>query len=104
MHTNSITIGIDKLPSDRVTYETGMKTAISVDDRLLDDADRAAKEMGLSRSRLVSVALEAFLRYRRQEQMLEQLNRAYGGEADPADLRTAKKMKAKFRSTIKERW
>jgi len=35
-----------------------MKTAISIDDQLLQDADRAAKRMGLSRSRLFSLALQ----------------------------------------------
>jgi len=35
-----------------------MKTAISIDDQLLQDADPAAKRMGLCRSRLFSVALQ----------------------------------------------
>jgi metal-responsive CopG/Arc/MetJ family transcriptional regulator len=81
-----------------------MKTAISVDGHLLTEADRFAREMGLSRSRLFSLALEAYLRRRRQEKMTEQLNRAYAGEPDQADARTTRRMKAKFRSTIRENW
>ena len=38
-----------------------MKTAVSVDDELITEADRAAREMGVSRSRLFSLALEAYL-------------------------------------------
>jgi metal-responsive CopG/Arc/MetJ family transcriptional regulator len=41
-----------------------MKTAISVDGQLLSEADRTARELGLSRSRLFSLALEAYLRHR----------------------------------------
>jgi len=80
-----------------------MKTAISVDDRLLSEADQTAREMGLSRSRLIAVALEAYLRRRRQEDTVARLNEVYG-EADPAEARTVKRMKSKFRATIRERW
>jgi Arc/MetJ family transcription regulator len=81
-----------------------MKTAISVDGDLLTEADRTARELGLSRSRLFSIALEAYLRHRRQEETLDKLNRAYAGKPDPANGRTLKRMRAKFRSTIRDRW
>ena len=81
-----------------------MKTAISIDDRLLQAADRAAQDMGLSRSRLFSVALREYLRHRHAQETIEQLNRVYAGDADPAEQRTVKGMKAKFRSVVKERW
>jgi len=81
-----------------------MKTAISVDNQLWNEADQAAREMGLSRSRLVSYALEAYLRSRRRDRMTAQLNQVYAGEPHPSEARTLKRMKAKFRPTIKERW
>jgi len=81
-----------------------MKTAISLDGSLLKEADRTARAMGLSRSRLFSLALEDYLRHRRQEQMLEQLNQAYSDQPNPTEARTVRRMKAKFRSTIKDRW
>jgi metal-responsive CopG/Arc/MetJ family transcriptional regulator len=81
-----------------------MKTAISVDNELLTEADRTARELGLSRSRLFSVALEAYLRDRRQQETLERLNQAYAGKPDSANRETLKRMKAKFRSTIRDRW
>jgi len=80
-----------------------MKTAISVDGELLNETDRAAREMGLSRSRLISVALEDYLHRRRREQMIEQLNRVYS-KPDSSEARITKKMKAKFRSTIGDQW
>jgi len=44
------------------------------------------------------------LRRQRQEQTSEQLNRVYSGKPDAAERSFVKKMKATFRSTIKERW
>jgi len=81
-----------------------MKTAISVDDQLLEEADRTARKMGLSRSRLFSLAVQEYLRHRSQEQTLEQLNRVYASEPDPAERRLASRMKAAFRATIKDKW
>jgi metal-responsive CopG/Arc/MetJ family transcriptional regulator len=80
-----------------------MKTAISVDDDLITEADRTAREMGVSRSRLFSLALENYLRNREHGKILEQLNRVYADEAG-ADKLMAKRLKAKFRKTIGEKW
>jgi metal-responsive CopG/Arc/MetJ family transcriptional regulator len=81
-----------------------MKTAISVDDHLLQDADQAAREMGLSRSRLFSVAMEAYLRHRKQEEITDQLNQVYGDHPDPEERSLSKRMRSKFHSTIRDRW
>ena len=69
-----------------------MKTAISVDAELLIEADRTAHQLGLSRSRLLSIALEAYLRDRRQQETLERLNRAYAGKPDRASSATLKRV------------
>lgn len=84
-----------------------MKTAISVNDRLLADADQTAKEMGVSRSRLFSIALESYLRDRLRERMLEQINRVYGGDDEQtarAERETTIDMKARFRKVVKDSW
>lgn len=82
-----------------------MKTAISIEDELLNEADRTAKQMGLSRSRLFSIALEDYLRHRRQAEMSERLNQVYADEPrDPGDREILQAMKAKFRATIRDPW
>ena len=81
-----------------------MKTAISVDGDLLHEADETARRLGLSRSRLFSIALRDYLALRRREQTLEQLNRVYGDAPKVEERRSAAGLKAKFRSTIKDRW
>jgi hypothetical protein len=55
-----------------------MKTAISVDDQLLSEAD--------------------------QTEMLARLNQVYRDAATSPERRTAGRIKTKLRSTIKERW
>jgi metal-responsive CopG/Arc/MetJ family transcriptional regulator len=81
-----------------------MKIAISVDHGLITEAGRAAREMGVSRSRLFSLALESYLRNREHGRILEQLNRVYTDEAATADKLMARRLKAKFRETIVENW
>ena len=81
-----------------------MKTAISIDDELLQEADEAARLMGLSRSRLFAQAVGDFLQRRRREQMLLRLNEVYANDAGPAEKRLLKGIKAKVRRTLKERW
>ncbi len=78
-----------------------MKTAISLNGELLKEADQTARALGLSRSRLFSLALENYLRNRRQEQLLDQLNQAYSNDTNPTETPN---LKAKFRPTVKDRW
>lgn len=81
-----------------------MKTAISIDDGLLREADETARRMGLSRSRLFSLAVGDFLRRQHREQMLLRLNEVYANEMEPAEKRVLKGIKAKVRRTVKDRW
>ena len=70
----------------------------------MQEADRTAKQLGLSRSRLFCVALEAYLRDRRHQEIVERLNRAHAGEPDPDEPRVRAAMKTKFAANIKDRW
>lgn len=81
-----------------------MKTAISIDAPLLEEADRTAQKLGVSRSRLMSLALTDYLRKRRNEDILEQLNQVYGDSTRDPERPSGAQSKAKLRSTIKDRW
>ena len=81
-----------------------MKTAISIDDVLLQEADKTARLMGLSRSRLFALAVGDFLQRQRREQMLLRLNQVYANGVEPAETRLSKGIKAKVRRAVKERW
>jgi antitoxin MazE6 len=80
-----------------------MKTAISVDGDLLQAADKAARRMGLSRSKLFSMAMERYLRQQRLQEITEQLNRVYS-KPDPEERLLPALMKAKRRTSTRERW
>ncbi len=81
-----------------------MKTAISLDGKLLEEADQTAKRMGVSRSRLFSLAMEEYIRHRRNRQIIDSLNRVYAGEPDVTVRRVLSGIKTKFRSAIKDAW
>ncbi len=81
-----------------------MKTAISIDDGVLREADDAARRMGLSRSRLFALAVVDFLQRQRREQMLERLNEVYTDRMEPAEKALLRGIKTKVRRAAKERW
>jgi hypothetical protein len=81
-----------------------VKTAISIDDKLLLEADRAAQVRGLSRSGLFALAVADFLERQRQTQMLLKLNEVYGNEAPADETRLLTGIKAKVRRNLKDRW
>jgi Arc/MetJ family transcription regulator len=81
-----------------------MKTAISIDEELLQQADKTARRMGLSRSRLFALAMGDFLQRQRREQMLRRLNQVYAGGSEPGEERLLKGIKAKAGRALKERW
>jgi len=62
-----------------------MKTAVSIPDPLFKEAEAAAKKLGLSRSRFIQIALEAYLERRREEELTAEVNRNIEKYGDPSD-------------------
>jgi antitoxin component of RelBE/YafQ-DinJ toxin-antitoxin module len=54
-----------------------MKTAISIDEVVFSNAENAASEMGLSRSRFYALAVEEYIKNHRSDTITEQLNHYY---------------------------
>jgi metal-responsive CopG/Arc/MetJ family transcriptional regulator len=64
-----------------------MKTAVSIPDLLFAEAERVARRLKLSRSRLYAVALESYVRAHEPSEVTKSLNRVYGrrkNRPDPA--------------------
>jgi metal-responsive CopG/Arc/MetJ family transcriptional regulator len=80
-----------------------MKTAISMDDDLLAEADRMAQRIGISRSRFLSPVVRDYLTRHRQEQMTQRLNEIYR-ESNAEETRLTGRIKAKFRQVVKNPW
>jgi metal-responsive CopG/Arc/MetJ family transcriptional regulator len=81
-----------------------MKTAISMDDALLHEADEAARRLGLSRSRLFAIAVGDFVKRERQDEMLRRLNEVYADGMSAEEKLVLRKMKAKAGRTVRDRW
>ena len=79
-----------------------MKTAISVDDSLMEQADEAAQYLGLSRSGLIADALRDYLRNRRRASISEQLNQAYSKAPNADERRLVRKLRTKL--PVRDRW
>ena len=62
-----------------------MKTAISVPDPLFDAAERMSRRLGISRSRLYALAVEAYLQSHRTQGVKEALDEVYQSEASELD-------------------
>lgn len=75
-----------------------------MEDSLLREADKTAKRMGLSRSRLFALAVGDFLERHRRDQMLARLNEAYSDRTDPSEEILLKSIKAKSRRTVRDKW
>lgn len=61
-----------------------VKVGISISRDLAEETDALAREMGVTRSRLYSLALRDFIRRRENTGLLERLNEAHA-EPDPED-------------------
>ena len=63
-----------------------MKTAVSIPDRIYKAAERASKRMGISRSRLYTIAIEKLLaaeRYRGVKESLDEVYKTEDSSLDP---------------------
>lgn len=78
----------------------GMKTAISVEDALMQEADETARNLGLSRSALIAEALREYLLRIRQARITERLNQVYKNGLEEQQL----VRKLRKRIPVPERW
>jgi metal-responsive CopG/Arc/MetJ family transcriptional regulator len=77
---------------------SNVKTAISLQEELFDQAEQIAREMNISRSRLFALALEEFITRQRNRQILEQINAAYSDGLDEGEqLRLKKRLQIQKR-------
>lgn len=83
---------------------SSIKTAISLDRSLFEEADALAQEMHLSRSRLFVLALEDFIRQHQNRQLHARLNKAYEGEPDPAENVRLRGMRRHHREVVGGEW
>lgn len=62
-----------------------MKAAVSIPDPVFKAAEQLARRMGVSRSRLYSVALQRFVQEHDEEAITSRLDEVYGNESSALD-------------------
>jgi metal-responsive CopG/Arc/MetJ family transcriptional regulator len=78
-----------------------MKTAISISDSLFEAVEKTAKKMGVSRSKLFSLAVKEFLKDRNMKNVTARLNDCYKTSSSKLDKSIES---AQLSSISKEEW
>lgn len=81
-----------------------VKTAVSLQKPLFEQAEALADELKISRSRLFSLALEDFIRRSHNRQILERLNAAYEDVADTKEQTLRRRMRRQHRRIVEGEW
>jgi len=84
---------------------SNVKTAISLESELFQQAEEIAREMQIPRSRLFALALEIFIRSYQNRQLLEQINAAYADEEPDAEEQAIQRsMRQRMRQVLEDEW
>ncbi len=85
-----------------------VKTAISIQKSLFDQAEKIARKMKVSRSRLFTLALEDYIRREQNRELLEQIKSAYADvpadEPDSTEKTLRQKTRATHRRIVRGEW
>jgi metal-responsive CopG/Arc/MetJ family transcriptional regulator len=81
-----------------------IKTAISIQKAVFDQAEDLARRMKVSRSRLFVLALEDYLRRNQNRELLAQINAAYADEPDAAERTLRRKSRRTHRRIVEGEW
>ena len=81
-----------------------IKTAISLQQSLFEQAEGLAKKLRISRSHLFVMALEEFIQRYQNRALLEEINQAYDGDADAAEQSRLSKTRKLHRQVVDGEW
>ncbi len=81
-----------------------VKTAISIQKSLFEQADRIARKMKVSRSRLFALALEDYINREQNRELLAQINAAYADEPDATEKTLRRKARSTHRRIVRGEW
>lgn len=81
-----------------------IKTAISIQKPLFEQADTLARKMKISRSRLFGLALEEYLRRHENQELLERLNAAYADEPTSKEKELRRRIRRSTRRLLEGQW
>ena len=83
---------------------TTVKTAISIQKSLFEQAESLAQELNVSRSELFGLAIETFVKNHQNQVLLQEINKAYSDEPDVSDTVRLSKMRKLHRKIVRDKW
>ena len=83
---------------------TTVKTAISIQKSLFEQAENLAQELNVSRSELFGLAIETFVKNHQNQMLLQEINKAYSDEPDTNDKVRLSKMRKHHRKVVRDKW
>ena len=84
---------------------SNVKTAISLQKDLFEQAEALAGEMRISRSQLYALALADYLRHHENQQLLREINAAYDVDApDDSERAADRAMRRRQRRIVEGEW
>jgi predicted transcriptional regulator len=83
---------------------TYVKTAVSLQRPLFDAMENLAHSLNLTRSRLMSLALEDFIHRHENQRLLESINEAYADGSDPEEQALLDAMARSQRELLEGEW
>ncbi len=81
-----------------------VKTAISVDKTIFDEAEYIAKEMHVSRSKLYVIAMKEFIDHRKNKQLFDDINAAYSVEPSVEEQTIRKVSRQQHKRIVEREW
>jgi metal-responsive CopG/Arc/MetJ family transcriptional regulator len=78
-----------------------VKTAISLQETLLEQIDSLARELDISRSRVFVLAAEEFVQRYQNQKLLELINAAYDDLPDPEEQVLHREMRFQHKKLVK---
>ena len=81
-----------------------IKTAISIEKDLFEQAEKMARSMKVSRSKLFVIALQDFIEHQKNKDLLTQINAAYADEPDAPEQTLRQKSRRQHRRTVEGEW
>jgi metal-responsive CopG/Arc/MetJ family transcriptional regulator len=83
---------------------SNVKTAVSLQRSLFEQLEALASQMKVSRSRLLALALEEFIRRHENQQLLDKINQAYEDAPDPTEQMQLRRMQRLHREAVEGDW
>ncbi len=81
-----------------------IKTAISIQKPLFEQAEDLARKLNVSRSRLFVLALEEYIRQQENRELLAQINDAYAEGPDESEKVLRRKSRQTHRRIVEGEW